>query len=291
MSEGNSASGQQPAFGFGFSEIEETVNALGGAQEFIPGGSVLDAFMTAADPRNFDPNANIWIAASDGDIRRVRQLLAEGKVTPNSADNNGYTPMHAAASYGHVELLNYLIEQKGDVNIRDSDGDTPLHVCETVEVARVLLEHNADLFARNDEGHTPLQKVLLAEREEGMQNEALKRFLLTEGLKRSTGIVATPRAAHADAQQPVKKKKKKKKHGAEVAGNGADPATDANRIVTDTEGRGHSQASAGTDSGSAPATAASAQSQPEATTGTSVTTKNDSEREQSAEASSSNGAV
>ena len=38
---------------------------------------------------------------------------------------------HAAASWGHGELLRYLLENGGDANIGDSDGDTPLHVCET----------------------------------------------------------------------------------------------------------------------------------------------------------------
>ena len=48
---------------------------------------------------------NIWIAAGDGDLDRVKLLLEHGGVTPTSADFSKYTPIHAAASYGRAELL------------------------------------------------------------------------------------------------------------------------------------------------------------------------------------------
>lgn len=36
--------------------------------------------------------SNIWIAASDGDIDRVKQLISEG-VSVNAQDETGYSPM------------------------------------------------------------------------------------------------------------------------------------------------------------------------------------------------------
>lgn len=36
----------------------------------------------------------------------------------NAQDEHGYSCMHAAASYGHVELLQYLVQSGGNVNIR-----------------------------------------------------------------------------------------------------------------------------------------------------------------------------
>jgi hypothetical protein len=35
---------------------------------------------------------NIWTATADGDHARVQQLIASG-VSPNAADETGYTPM------------------------------------------------------------------------------------------------------------------------------------------------------------------------------------------------------
>ncbi|KAJ1860940.1 hypothetical protein LPJ73_001180 [Coemansia sp. RSA 2703] len=104
--------------------------------------------------------ANIWTAASDGDIDRVRALIEENKELVNAKDQNGYTPMHAASSWKHIELLKLLVSSGGDVNIRDTDGDTPLHICEDKECALFLLDHGADPKAENDEGLTPVHTTL-----------------------------------------------------------------------------------------------------------------------------------
>lgn len=37
---------------------------------------------------------------------------------------------HAAASWSHIELLRFLLDNGGDVNIVDNEGDTPMHMCE-----------------------------------------------------------------------------------------------------------------------------------------------------------------
>ncbi|THV03222.1 hypothetical protein K435DRAFT_775109 [Dendrothele bispora CBS 962.96] len=64
--------------------------------------------------------------------------------------------MHAAASYGRLEVLDYLISKGGDVNIADSDGDTPLYTVETVETARYLVEKGAIVDRVNEEGISPI---------------------------------------------------------------------------------------------------------------------------------------
>lgn len=98
---------------------------------------------------------NIWIAAADNDIEYVQKAISSGSNTANDKDNNGYTPIHAAVSYGHIELLRYLISQGGNINITDNDGDTPLHSVESLIVARVLIEElNADWHLRNASGQS-----------------------------------------------------------------------------------------------------------------------------------------
>ncbi|CAL9733339.1 hypothetical protein MOSE0_A03598 [Monosporozyma servazzii] len=103
---------------------------------------------------------NIWVASSDGRTDLVEQFLNNGSgITANSKDPNGYTPVHAAAAYGHVDLLKKLCTQYGgDINVRDSDGDTPLHHCEDMATAQVIIEElNGDINAVNGEGKTALQ--------------------------------------------------------------------------------------------------------------------------------------
>lgn len=103
--------------------------------------------------------SNIWIAASDGNIEKVKEYISKGQ-GPNDKDVNGYTCMHAAVSYGHRELLDYLIEAGGDINVSDEDGDRPLHVVESVEMAKyVVEEYKADYRAKNSDGQTPFQKI------------------------------------------------------------------------------------------------------------------------------------
>ncbi|KAI0001495.1 ankyrin [Russula compacta] len=97
---------------------------------------------------------NIWVAAGDGDLSRVRELIEHQSISPNVPDSFTYTPMHAAASYGHLDILTYLISRGGNVNVTDEDGDTPLFTVENVETARFLVENGADSTWRNHEGLT-----------------------------------------------------------------------------------------------------------------------------------------
>jgi ankyrin repeat protein len=45
-----------------------------------------------------------------------------------------------------------LDKYKANVNIQDEEGDSPLHVTETEEVARILMEHGANPNLKNDDG-------------------------------------------------------------------------------------------------------------------------------------------
>jgi ankyrin repeat protein len=61
---------------------------------------------------------------------------------------------HAAASYAHLELLDYLITIGGDINIADDDGETPLYTVESIDTARFLVSKGADVAWRNSDGIT-----------------------------------------------------------------------------------------------------------------------------------------
>ncbi|RDB25523.1 hypothetical protein Hypma_006508 [Hypsizygus marmoreus] len=102
---------------------------------------------------------NIWVAAGDGDLARVRELVEQQSLSPNIPDPFTYTPMHAAASYGQLEVLDYLISRGGDVNVTDGDGDTPLYTVENIETAKFLVEHGATVDRRNVEGISPIEHL------------------------------------------------------------------------------------------------------------------------------------
>ncbi|CAD6924791.1 unnamed protein product [Tilletia controversa] len=133
----------------------------------------------SSPPSNF--NSNIWLAAGEGDLDSVRYLLDnQPDLTPTSPDDFSYTAVHAAASYAQLAVLDFLPSHPkaalytpsaensaapsgvpaptGAANVQDSDGDTPLFVCETVEPAKLLIEKfGADPKHRNLDGKTAAQ--------------------------------------------------------------------------------------------------------------------------------------
>ncbi|KAF9907073.1 hypothetical protein BX616_000538, partial [Lobosporangium transversale] len=80
----------------------------------------------------------------DGDLASVKKYIEEDGISIDTQDENGYSALHAAASYGHKELIKYLLGKGANVNIQDPDGDSPLFVCETVEIAKILIDAGAD---------------------------------------------------------------------------------------------------------------------------------------------------
>jgi len=92
------------------------------------------------------------------DAERIKKLLEKG-TDPNIRDGDGNTPLHFAASKGCAEVARLLLRHGADPNAQDKSGKTPLHVAAFnghVDVVRLLLEHGADPSIRNRDGKTPL---------------------------------------------------------------------------------------------------------------------------------------
>lgn len=96
----------------------------------------------------------------DPDPRLLPLLRAKPEVA-SAQDAHGYSLLHAAASYNHLDLLRGLVNEFGvNVNLKDEDGETCLFVVETVEAANCLAEElHVDLNVRNDEGMTAAEKL------------------------------------------------------------------------------------------------------------------------------------
>jgi 26S proteasome non-ATPase regulatory subunit 10 len=72
----------------------------------------------------------------------------------------GLTPLFDAASRGHVEIAQMLLERGAVIDARDDDGETSLHMAVEagrIQVAQLLLKHGADVNARDKSGKTPSQ--------------------------------------------------------------------------------------------------------------------------------------
>ena len=62
-------------------------------------------------------------AARNGDLDIVKQLVSCG-ADPNAMSHHGHFPLYCAASHGHVETTQYLVENGADIQARLSDGKT-----------------------------------------------------------------------------------------------------------------------------------------------------------------------
>ena len=122
-------------------------------------------------------NTNPWIAAGEGNLQLLQQILTQQNLSINEQDENGYSFLHSASSYNQIPTVQWLLSQSQphqqtiNVNIQDTDGDTPLHHCEYVDAARCLIEvGNVDFRIKNNEGKNALQ-VKEEELEEGQDHE------------------------------------------------------------------------------------------------------------------------
>jgi hypothetical protein len=109
--------------------------------------------MSSATPNPF------LLAADNPD--RLLPLLREKPSLASSQDEHGYSLMHAAASYNHLDILRALVnELHVDVDLKDEDGETALFVAETMDCAKVLVEElHADVNIRGDEGKSARERI------------------------------------------------------------------------------------------------------------------------------------
>ncbi len=103
------------------------------------------------------------------DKTEILRLLLERGVDPNCADDEGDTPLHAAARAGGADLVRTFLASGADVSLQDDEGRTALALAASqghVDVTRLLLDAGADPNVRDEEGLTALNHALDAESRE-----------------------------------------------------------------------------------------------------------------------------
>ena len=75
--------------------------------------------------RHGNVQSALFVAAKDGDVAVVKQLVERGAYI-NKRDCNSRTPLFVAAEHGHDNLVEWLVENGADTNKADLDGLTPV---------------------------------------------------------------------------------------------------------------------------------------------------------------------
>ena len=87
-------------------------------------------------------------------------LIAQG-ADINVKDEYDRTPLHYHAQVNNVERVALLLEKGADIEAQDKYKNTPLHFAEyNTEVAQLLIEKGADIKAKDDRGYNPMERML-----------------------------------------------------------------------------------------------------------------------------------
>jgi uncharacterized protein len=108
--------------------------------------SELNPFLLAASTPSPDP--------------RLLPLLRSNTSLASVQDSHGYSLLHAASSYNHIDLLKALVSDFSvDINLKDEDAETCLFVAEDLDVVKCLVEElGIDQNIKNSEGMTAAEK-------------------------------------------------------------------------------------------------------------------------------------
>lgn len=108
--------------------------------------------------RHDNPAMTLIDAAGRGDLEIVQHLLIEG-ADINMRDNDGWTALMSAARDNHLDVIQHLLTAGADIHVRDHDGETALMLAARwghFEVVQQLLNAGADIHIRNQYGNTAL---------------------------------------------------------------------------------------------------------------------------------------
>jgi ankyrin repeat protein len=107
------------------------------------------------EARNLQDESPLMMACIKGYVELSKQLIARG------ADVNkpGWAPLHYAATKGHIELINLLLDNHAYIDASSPNGSTPLMMAAmygTPSAVKLLLESGADPLIKNNLGMTAI---------------------------------------------------------------------------------------------------------------------------------------
>jgi uncharacterized protein len=145
---------------------------------------------TQTEVRNDKDESVLMLAALKGYLPLVQKLVA------NDADVNktGWTPLHYAATGGHVPVIAYLLDEHAYIDAESPNGTTPLMMAArygSPEAVKHLIQAGADVRLKNQLGLTALDFAVAGQRRNAQE-------LIQTAIQR----LSIPVPSHPIAQNP-----------------------------------------------------------------------------------------
>jgi ankyrin repeat protein len=121
----------------------------------------------------------LMLASFDGELALVKSLVLQKKAAVNKL---GWSPIHYAATNGHLEIAQFLMTNGAQVNALSPSETTPLMMSigsGNDQLLKYLLENGADLRMRNHEGYTAIDVAQLFGKDDirdGLMSRWLKLY-------------------------------------------------------------------------------------------------------------------
>ena len=110
----------------------------------------------SVETRTASDESPLMLASLAGLVDLSKALIAKGA----DVNKTGWTPLHYAASNGHVEVIKLLLENHAYIDAESPNGSTPLMMASMYgnpQSVKLLLDEGADSLLKNQTGLTALQ--------------------------------------------------------------------------------------------------------------------------------------